>query len=119
MWRETIVYAQDTAPGGGGGSSPFGGMLPFMLLIFAIFYFLLIRPNQKRERARRQMLAALSKGIKVVTSGGVCGTIVGLNEKTVVLKVSDDPVTKIEFLRGAVSQISSEEDEKKDAQKGK
>ena len=86
-----------------------GSMLPFIILMFGVFYFLLIRPNQKRERAKREMLGALAKGDKVITSGGVCGTIVGLNDKTVVLKVNDDPVTKIEFLRPAISQVTSEE----------
>ena len=107
MWKETIVYAQDTAPEG--GAQGMGSMLPFIILMFGVFYFLLIRPNQKRERAKREMLGALAKGDKVITSGGVCGTIVGLNEKTVVLKVGDDPFTKIEFLRPAISQVTSEE----------
>lgn len=113
----TFIYAQE-APANGNGASPPGSPIPtsliFMLLIFAIFWFLLIRPSQKRERERREMLARLGKGDNVVTSGGICGTIVGLNDKTVVLKVSDDPVMKMEFVRGAVQQItSSEADEKK------
>jgi len=86
-----------------------------MILIFGVFYFLLIRPNQKRERTRREMLASLSKGSKVVTSGGICGTILGLNEKTVVLRVSDDPITKMEFLRTAISQVATEEEGAKEA----
>ena len=115
MWKETIVYAQETAPGEGASSSMFGNPIFFVMLIFGVFYFLLIRPNQKRERTRREMLASLSKGSKVVTSGGICGTIVGLNEKTVVLKVSDDPVTKMEFIRTAVSQVATEEEGTKEA----
>lgn len=115
MWKETVVYAQETAPGEGGSAPGFGNPIFFMMLIFGVFYFLLIRPNQKKERTRREMLSSLSKGSKVVTSGGICGTIVGLNEKSVVLKVSDDPVMKIEFLRAAVSQVATEEDEMKEA----
>ncbi len=115
MWKETVVYAQETAPGEGTSTPGFGNMFPFLMLMFGIVYFLMIRPNQKRERTRREMLASISKGNKVVTSGGICGTIVGLNEKTVVLKVSDDPVTKIEFLRSAVSQVATEEEEMKEA----
>lgn len=115
MWKQAIVYAQESGQDGGGGpGSPFGNMFPFMILMFAIFYFLLIRPQTKRERARKEMLASLSKGKSVVTSGGICGTIVGLNEKTVVLKVSDDPVTKMEFVRGAISQIEPEDADDKD-----
>ena len=78
-----------------------------LVIFFAIMYFFLIRPNQKREKERREMLAAVTKGDKVVTSGGLCGTVVGLSEKSVVLRVSDDPVVKMEFLRGAISQVSS------------
>lgn len=87
--------------------------LYFMVLIFGIMWFFLIRPNQRRDKERKAMLAALGKGDQVVTQGGICGTIVGLNEKTVVLKVSDEPATKMEFVRGAISQISSREDESK------
>lgn len=114
MWKETVVYAQETAPGSGEAASPnpFGGSLFFMVIIFAIFYFLMIRPNQKRDRERKAMLGSLSKGDKVVTSGGICGTIVGINEKSVVLKVSDDPVTKMEFIRGAVSQVAPDDSDK-------
>ncbi len=115
MWRETVVYAQDAANGEGTRTPGFGNPFFFMILIFGVFYFLLIRPNQKRERTRREMLASLSKGSKVVTNGGICGTILGLNEKTVVLKVSDDPVIKIEFLRTAVSQATTEEEDTKEA----
>ena len=109
MWGESVVYAQEAAPGGEASPPGLGNPFFFMILIFAIFYFLLIRPNQKRERERRTMLDSLAKGYHVVTSGGICGTIVGLNDKTVVLKVSDDPVTKLEFLRSAVTQVAPEE----------
>ena len=115
MWKESIAYAQDTAPEGT-SSQGFGSMLPFFILMFGVFYFLLIRPNQKRERAKRELLAALAKGDQVITNGGICGTIVGLNDKTVVLKVNDDPVTKIEFLRPAITQVVAEDsDEKKNS----
>ena len=120
MWDIPVVYALETsqppddgsAPGAA-PSSPLGGMLPLLVIFFAIMYFLLIRPNQKRERERRNMLSSLSKGDEVVTNGGICGTILGLNEKTVVLKISDDPLTKVEFLRGAVSQVAQRDSEEK------
>ena len=71
---------------------------------------LIIRPNQKRERERRELLSSLQKGDSVVTVGGVCGTITGLKEKSVTLKVSDNPVIKMDFLRDAVRQVVSRED---------
>ena len=112
MWQTALLYALgNTAEGdSGGATNPLGQMIAFMVMIFAIMYFLMIRPQQKRDRQRREMLAALSKGDKVITNGGIYGTIVGLNEKTVVLKVSDDPLTKIEFARGSVSQVAKEDD---------
>ena len=88
------------------------GMSPWVMIIGfgAIMYFLMIRPNQKREKERREMLASLSKGDSVVTNGGICGTIVGLDEKTVVLRISENPLVKVEFLRQAVSRAVSLED---------
>lgn len=119
MWNLILAQAQEaakgTAPATGAeqtatGTSPLQGlqgMLPLFLAMIAIMYFLMIRPNQKREKERRDMLASVAKGDKVVTSGGICGSVVGLSEKTVVLRVSDDPVVKMEFLRGAISQVTS------------
>jgi len=98
------------APSVGGA---FGGMLPLLIIFFAVMYFLMIRPQQKRERERRELLASLSKGDAVVTTGGVCGTIVGLTDTHAVLRVDDD--VKIEFLRQAVAQVLPREGEKKSA----
>jgi preprotein translocase subunit YajC len=92
---------------GTGPTGPPGGMWLMVIGFVAIFYFLMIRPNQKREKERREMLASLSKGDSVVTNGGICGTIVGLDEKTVVLRISENPPVKVEFLRQAVSRAVS------------
>lgn len=116
MWR--LLYAAEAAteaaqngggeggPGAGGGG--FLGSPQFLMLIamFAIFYFLLIRPNTKREKQRREMLGSLSKGDSVVTAGGIHGTIVGIDEKSVVLRVSDDPLVKMEFQRSSISRVT-------------
>jgi len=82
-----------------------------IVTMFGIMYFFMIRPQQKRERERREMLSSLSKGDKVVTSGGICGTVVGLSEDRVILKVAEN--VTIEFLRGAVAQVISKEKESK------
>lgn len=109
---EAGAQTPEPAPAGGAGTGQPGGnpmnQLLFMMIAFAaIMYFLTIRPNQKREKERRDMLAKLAKGDKVVTTSGICGTIVGLTEKTVVLRVSDDSNVKMEFLRGAIGQVTS------------
>ncbi|MCC6699586.1 MAG: preprotein translocase subunit YajC [Candidatus Hydrogenedentes bacterium] len=82
----------------------------FFIAFMAIMYFLMIRPNQKREKERREMLNSLAKGDKVVTTGGICGTVVGLTDKSVVIKVSDEPIVKIEFLRAAVSRVAARDE---------
>jgi preprotein translocase subunit YajC len=107
--------AQDVAQGATKTTGPGGGIGMFapLILIFAVFYFLMLRPQQKQEKKRREMLSALAKGDRVVTSGGICGTVIGLSEKSVVLRVSDDPVVKMEFLRGAVSQITARDGQEK------
>lgn len=80
-------------------------LLP-LILIFAIFYFLLIRPQQKRQKERNAMLQALKKGDKVITIGGIHGTITDLTEEHVTLKVSD--TTKLLFERSAVNAVKDE-----------
>jgi preprotein translocase subunit YajC len=119
VWNLVLAQAQETAPAADSGAAaspgnPMSSMLIMFLGIIAIMYFLTIRPNQKREKERQQMLAALAKGDKVVTSGGICGSVVGLSEKTVVLRVSDEPTVKMEFLRGAISSVTARASEDKD-----
>jgi preprotein translocase subunit YajC len=70
---------------------------------------LVISPQRKKDREHKAMLEALSKGDDVVTSGGIRGTIVAVNEKTVVVKVSDDPIMKLEFLRTSVGMVIPKE----------
>jgi len=76
------------------------------LPIILIFYLLLIRPQQQQAKKTRAMLAALKRGDKVVTSGGMMGTIVGLDENKAVLRVADD--VKMEFLKTAIVSVVTE-----------
>ena len=73
-----------------------------LLAIFAIFYFVLIRPQQKQQKEFKDMLASLKKNDQVVTVGGVHGTIVNLKEKTLVIRVDDN--TRLEIDRTAVAR---------------
>lgn len=111
MWTLTLAMAMAQTPAAPEGaaqpSNPMSGMLLMFVIFGGIMYFLIIRPQQRREKERRQMLASLAKGDRVVTNGGICGTIVGLNEKSVVLRVDDDSNVKIEFVRSAISHVSS------------
>ena len=72
-------------------------------LIILIFYFLMIRPQKKRDKEARDMLAAMKKGDKIVTIGGIRGTVAVVKESTVIIKVDDN--TRIEFSKNAISQV--------------
>ncbi|MBO8163861.1 MAG: preprotein translocase subunit YajC [Brevibacillus sp.] len=78
------------------------GLLP-IIIMFVIFYFLLIRPQQKRNRERNAMLAALKKGDKVITIGGIHGTIQDLDDSTVTLRIAHN--VNVTFDRGAVNSV--------------
>ncbi len=102
-----IAYAMGTQGGQEGG-----GLLVWLpwILIFVIFYFLLIRPQQKRQKEHQKMLLTLKKGDRVVTNSGMFGTIVGINDKEniAVLKVSEN--VKIEFLKNSIAgKVGKEE----------
>lgn len=90
-------------------ANPVMAFLP-LILMFGVFYFLLIRPQQKKEKDRKNMIQNLKKGDRVVTSGGILGTVVGVKDSIVVLKVGDED-TKIEFLKSAISDKAESQKE--------
>jgi preprotein translocase subunit YajC len=98
-----LAFAASSPPGGAGGLTGLLPQLVFFAAIFGIFYFLLIRPQQRQKRDREQMLSAIKKGDRVVTSSGMHGTVTGLNEHTVTLRVADQ--VKLEFDRSAIGRI--------------
>ena len=87
---------------GAAQENPFLTFLP-MLAIFVVFYFLLIRPQQKKQKEARAMLEALEKGNEVVTAGGMLGRIVKLDEQYVTVEVA--PNVQVVVQRGAISQL--------------
>ena len=100
-----VLVASTARAMGTGGNQQGGGLAGFLPLIaiVVIFYFLLIRPQTKRQREHKTMLTTLRKGDKVVTNSGMYGTIVGMDEKEnkVVLKVAEN--VKIEFLKSSIA----------------
>ncbi|HLR64564.1 MAG TPA: preprotein translocase subunit YajC [Pseudogracilibacillus sp.] len=80
------------------------GLLPIILML-VIFYFLLIRPNQKRQKQVREMQAALQKGDKIVTIGGVHGVIDAIDEDVVVIETNS---SKLTFDRGAIREVRND-----------
>ena len=81
---------------------PFGFLLP-MIVIFAAFYFLLIRPQQKKQKAHAALVANLSTGDEILTAGGILGKITGVSEHYVVVKIADN--TEIKMQKASVSQV--------------
>ncbi len=77
------------------------------VLIILIFYFLIIRPQKKRDKEAKAMLDSLKKGDKVVTIGGIHGTVVAVKESTIVVKVDDS--ARIEFNKSAISTVTNKE----------
>jgi preprotein translocase subunit YajC len=86
-----------------GGLGPIVQLIWPFVLMFAIFYFLLIRPQQKKQKARASMLNTLKKGDKVVTIGGLHGTIVEITDDIIVLLVNDS--TRLTFDRSSISHF--------------
>ena len=99
----TILMMQPS--GGDAGQGLMSTLLMFALII-GIFYFMILRPQQKKQKERQKLLEALKKGDKVVTAGGMYGTIAGIEEKTVLVQVADN--IKMKFERSAITSVVSE-----------
>lgn len=93
-----------------GGAGAIAGLLPFVL-IFVIFYFLVFLPSQRRQRQQQAMLANLKNGDRVVTTGGLRGTIVGLKDDYIHLRVPPQDV-RLEVARNAIAGLLSTEEKK-------
>lgn len=90
--------------------SPLGFLsnpLLMMIVVMGIFYVLLILPQQRRQKQHRAMLAALKTGDKVITNGGIYGTVAGIDEDTVIVRIADQ--VKIKMLRSAIAQVETGE----------
>jgi len=95
-----MAYAQAQGAANGGGMSSFVSLLPIALMIL-IFYFLLIRPQKKKEKDRQGMITSLAKGDKVLTSGGMYGTVDSFkSDEIIVIKIGGN--TKVEFSKNSI-----------------
>ncbi len=97
-----ILLAMAPQGGEGGGGSLISTVIMFGA-IFAIFYFMIIRPQQKRAKEREKLLSNIEKGDKIITSGGVHATIVGIEEKTVLIEIA--PNVKVKIERSAIGSV--------------
>ncbi len=90
------------ATGGGEGPSPFSMLLPILGMLL-IFYFLMIRPQQKRQKEVQKMLSAVKKGDRVLTASGLYGTVAGVKDDVLVLQIADN--VKVEMVKSAVTGV--------------
>jgi preprotein translocase subunit YajC len=97
-----LLMAQAAAPGGAPAPNPLVQFLP-LVFIFIIFYFLLIRPQQKRQKDHQKLVASIQSGDRVVTNAGIHGVITNVKDKTVIVRVAEN--VKMEFDRASVVTV--------------
>ena len=99
-----IAYASTTGTTGAG--TGMGSTIMMIVLMIAIFYFLMIRPENKRKKQAEEMRNSLKKGDWLTTIGGVYGRVVSITDRTVVIETSEDRV-RVEFLKSAIGQVGT------------
>ena len=103
IWNTTTALLASAPPPAGQEAPPIWvTMFPFILML-VVFYFILIRPQQKKMREHQELLKGLRSGDRVVTNAGIVGTVVTVKDKTVTLRSAD---TKVEILKSAVAEIT-------------
>lgn len=104
---DILAYAMGTGGSGtGGAGGGFGAFLP-LIIMFAIFYFLLIRPQQRKAKQHREMLSSIKKGDRVVSSGGLHGVVTGLTDDLVTMEIA--PKIRVKVSRGSISGVARKE----------
>ena len=98
-----VAYAMGQGGSAAQGGGGFAAFIP-IILMFVIFYFLLIRPQQKKAKAHQQMISNLRKGDRVITSGGIHGTITSLDESTATVEIAEK--VRIKVTRGSIAGLS-------------
>ena len=112
-----IAYAMGTGGGvTGQGAGGFSSLIPIVLM-FVIFYFLLIRPQQKKSKEHREMINRLRKGDRIITSGGLHGRITAVNEGTMTVEIADK--VRVKIARGNVAQLLTASSQTQETKKKK
>jgi len=110
-----IAYAMGQGGAGAEGGGGFGAFVP-LILMFVIFYFLLIRPQQKKNKEHRQMIDNLKKGDRIITSGGIHGRITGITDATLTVEIADKVRVKVN--RSNVSALFQQTQQPKEEKSG-
>ena len=103
-----LIFALSGSGSGEGRSSLLTSFIA-ILLIFVIFYFLLIRPQQKKQKQHQTMISAVKKGDKIVTNGGMYGTVADVKEHIIVLRIAEN--VKIELVKGSIATVVAQKEE--------
>jgi preprotein translocase subunit YajC len=106
----SLLHVSLAQAGGGEGGSTLGLLVP-LVLMGVLFYFLLIRPQQRRARAQRDLISSVEVGDEIMTAGGILGTVTAMDDDDELLTVEIAPGTRIRVVKRAVSQRFVEEDE--------
>src|SRR4051812_22232745 len=102
MYSALSNFVAQASPAPGAPGAGFGGFIPF-ILIFIIMYFVLFRPQMRRQKEQQRLVTALKTGDRVVTNGGIHGLISNVKDTTVIVKVADN--VKIEMEKSAISNV--------------
>ncbi|MRR06184.1 MAG: preprotein translocase subunit YajC [Deltaproteobacteria bacterium] len=101
----TLAYALGTPAGGASGSSSFMSFIP-LIFMFAIFYFLLIRPQQKKAKEHKALLETLKKGDQIVTAGGIHGKVTAIDDGVVVIEIATG--VNIRINKGYIATVTKQ-----------
>jgi preprotein translocase subunit YajC len=110
MIFSALMTISDQAPGGAGQGSFITALVPF-ILVFVIFYLLIIMPSRKKQKKHQEMVEKLKAGDKIVTSGGIYGTVMGTKEDRIEVKISSN--VKIDITKNAVAAILGQKKDEK------
>lgn len=105
------AFGQDKAASPMAG---FGGIMPMMLIMFAVVYFLMIRPEQKKQKARQAMMSNIKKGDKVLTTSGMIGTVGSIKDSTFMVKIAENTV--VEFAKSSITSILNKDGSEKQSE---
>ncbi len=111
MMTAAMTILGMATPPAGQGQSQGGGMLMigYMVIIFALFYFMMIRPQMKKEKERKKLIAEIKTGDRILFCGGMIGTVANVKDQTFTVKVADN--VKVDIARGAVIRVLQKDEE--------
>lgn len=108
MTLSTLTILAQATSGGAAPGGLFGNPMVFMVLMFIVMYFILIRPQRQRQKEQEKMISSVKVGDHIIMNGGEHGLITSVKEKTIMVKVADN--VKIEYDRSAIASVSKKSD---------